>query len=201
MDLCSCLPPGSSDINFASCQTWKALSRLRKPLKSCNEHPRPDSGLLKEAQGRRLPLRPAPTFPPCRCLQVDPEALWQPWRSKAVCQVLQAVVDIIFSLQQKSRLQELCPSVFCDQLLVVAPRRAEARGPSGEHHSEVCWSRTPSQLVPSISKNGDSTPSLGNLVQCLTTLTVKKCFLMLNHYMPCFSLFPLPPILSLGTQE
>lgn len=107
MDLCSCLPPGSSDINFASCQTWKAPSRLSS-LKSCSEHPRPDSGLLKEAQGRRLPLRLAPTSPPCRCLQVDPEALWQPRRSKAVCRVLQAAVDIIFSLQQKSRLQELC---------------------------------------------------------------------------------------------
>lgn len=92
-------------------------------------------------------------------------------------------------------------SVFCDQLPVVAPRRAEAGGPSGEHHSEVCWSRTPSQLVSNISRNGDSTPSLGNLMQCLTTLTVKKCFLMFNHYMPCSSLFPLPPIFSLGTQE
>ncbi|EOA93595.1 hypothetical protein Anapl_17776 [Anas platyrhynchos] len=53
MDLCSCLPPGSSDINFASCQTWKAPSRLSS-LKSCSEHPRPDSGLLKEAQGLGL---------------------------------------------------------------------------------------------------------------------------------------------------
>lgn len=84
MGLCSCLPPDSSDIIFASCQTWRAPPRLRKPLKSCNENPRPGSGLLKEAQGRRLPLRLVPTFPPRRCLQVDPEALWQPWRSKAV---------------------------------------------------------------------------------------------------------------------
>jgi len=53
----------------------------------------------------------------------------------------------------------------------------------------------------SASKDADATTSLGNLCQCLVTLTVKKCFLMFRGNLLCFSLCPLPLVLSLGTTK
>ncbi|KAK2540579.1 hypothetical protein Q9966_004304 [Columba livia] len=38
-------------------------------------------------------------------------------------------------------------------------------------------------------------------LQCSITLTVKKCFLMFRGNVPCFSLCPLPLVLSLYTTE
>ena len=58
-----------------------------------------------------------------------------------------------------------------------------------------------SRWLVNIPKDGDSTTSPGNLCQCLVTFTVKKCFLMLRGNFPCFSLCPLPLVLSLGTTE
>ena len=58
----------------------------------------------------------------------------------------------------------------------------------------------PRQLLE-ISKDGDSTASLGKLCQCLVTLTLKKCFLMFRGNLLCFSLCPLPLVLALGSHQ
>lgn len=69
---------------------------------------------------------------------------------------------------------------------------------------EVTWSNTPSQarwpradypgLCPDrfwiISKDGDSTTSMGHLHQCSITLSVKKCFLVFGENLPEFWLVP-----------
>ena len=52
-----------------------------------------------------------------------------------------------------------------------------------------------------ISKEGDSTTSFGNLLQCLVTLTVKKSFLTFRWNLLYFILCPLPLVLSLSTPE
>jgi len=52
-----------------------------------------------------------------------------------------------------------------------------------------------------ISREGDSTTSLGSLCQCSVTLRGKKFFLMFRQNFLCFSLCPLPLVLSLGTTE
>jgi len=49
-----------------------------------------------------------------------------------------------------------------------------------------------------ISREGDSTASLGSLFQCSVTLRGKKFFLMFRRNFLCFSLSPLPLVLSLG---
>ena len=56
--------------------------------------------------------------------------------------------------------------------------------------------RAPSSLTLSISKDGASTASLGNLCQCLTTLTVKNFFLISNLILPFFLGKPFPLVLS-----
>ena len=61
--------------------------------------------------------------------------------------------------------------------------------------------RTTSSQVLSISTDGDSTDSLGNLCQCLTTLTRKKCFLVFRWNFVCFNLCPVPLAPSVGTPE
>ena len=61
--------------------------------------------------------------------------------------------------------------------------------------------RTASRWVLNFSREGDSTTSLGNLFQCSVTLRVKKFFLMFSWNFLCFSLCPLPLVLSLGTTE
>jgi len=61
--------------------------------------------------------------------------------------------------------------------------------------SRVTWSRlhrTLSRQVFNISREGDSTTSLGNLFQGSITLRVKKFFLMFRWNFLCFSLCPLP---------
>ena len=45
------------------------------------------------------------------------------------------------------------------------------------------------------------TTSLGNLLQCSVTLTVKEWFLMFRWNILCFSLWPLPLVLALSTIE
>jgi len=57
------------------------------------------------------------------------------------------------------------------------------------------------QVVVNISREGDSTTSLGSLFQSSVTLRVKKFFLMFRWNFLCFSLCPLPLVLSLGTTE
>ncbi|XP_052646855.1 uncharacterized protein LOC128143559 [Harpia harpyja] len=61
--------------------------------------------------------------------------------------------------------------------------------------------RTVSRQIVTVSKDGDSTTSLGNLCQSLVTLTLKKCFLMFRGNLLCFSLCPLPLVLLLGATE
>ncbi|KAK4828289.1 hypothetical protein QYF61_024954 [Mycteria americana] len=51
------------------------------------------------------------------------------------------------------------------------------------------------------SRDGDSTTSLGSLFQCLTTLLVKKFFLISNLNFPWCNLRPFPLVLSLVTWE
>jgi len=61
--------------------------------------------------------------------------------------------------------------------------------------------RALSRQVLNISREGDSTTSLGSQFQCSVTLRVKKLFLMFRRNFMCFSLCPLPLVLSLGTTE
>jgi len=58
-----------------------------------------------------------------------------------------------------------------------------------------------SRRVLNISREGESTASLGSLFQCFVTLRVRKFFLMFRCNFLCFSLCPLPLVLSLGTTE
>ena len=70
--------------------------------------------------------------------------------------------------------------------------------------SRATWNwlpRTMSRRLLNFSKDGDTTASPGNLCQCSVTLSVTKCFLMFRGNLPCFSLCPLPLVLSLGTTE
>ena len=70
--------------------------------------------------------------------------------------------------------------------------------------SRVIYSRLHrnfSRRVLNISREGDSTTSLGSLPQCSVTLRGKKFFLMFRWNFLCFSLCPLPLVLSLGTTE
>ena len=61
--------------------------------------------------------------------------------------------------------------------------------------------RTASRQVLNISREGDSTASLGSLGQGSVTLRGKKFFLMFSWSFLGFSLCPLPLVLSLGTTE
>jgi len=61
--------------------------------------------------------------------------------------------------------------------------------------------RTASRRVWNISREGDFTASLGSLFQGSVTLRAKKFFLMFRQKFLCFSLCPLPLVLSLGTTE
>jgi len=70
--------------------------------------------------------------------------------------------------------------------------------------SRVTYSRlhrTSSRQVLNSSREGDSTTSLESLFQCFVTLKVKMFFLMFRWNFLCFSLRPLPLVLSLGTTE
>ena len=70
--------------------------------------------------------------------------------------------------------------------------------------SRVTYSRlhrTLSRQGLNISREGDSTTSLGNLLQYSVTLRVKKFFLMFRRNFLSLSLCPLPLVLSLGTTE
>ena len=58
-----------------------------------------------------------------------------------------------------------------------------------------------SRRVWNISREGDSTASLGSLFQGSVTLRGKKFFLMFSWNFLCLSLCPLPLVLSLGTTE
>ena len=65
--------------------------------------------------------------------------------------------------------------------------------------SRVTYSRlhrTASRRVLNISREGDSTTSLGSLFQCSITLRVKKFFLTFSWSFLCFSLCLLPLVLS-----
>jgi len=61
--------------------------------------------------------------------------------------------------------------------------------------------RTLSRRVLNLSREGDSTASLGSLFQCSVTLRGKKFFLMFRRNFLCFSLCPLPLVLLLSTTE
>jgi len=61
-------------------------------------------------------------------------------------------------------------------------------------------STTPKGFI-NTSRDGDSTTSLGSLFQCLTTLSVKKFFLISNLSLPWWNLRPFPLILSPITSE
>jgi len=77
---------------------------------------------------------------------------------------------------------------------------------------DLCGSPCPSRVTHSrlhrsmsrrgwnISREGDSTVSLGSLGQGSGTLRGKKFFLIFSWSFLCFSLCPLPLVLSLGTK-
>ena len=70
--------------------------------------------------------------------------------------------------------------------------------------SRVTYSRlhrNSSRRGLNISREGDSTTSPGNLFQGSVTLRGKKFFLMFRRNFLCFSLCPLPLVLSLGSTE
>ena len=70
--------------------------------------------------------------------------------------------------------------------------------------SRVTYSRlhrTASRQVLNISRDGDSTTSLGNLFQCFVTLKVSKLFLLFRWNFLCFIVCLLPLVLSVGTTE
>lgn len=52
-----------------------------------------------------------------------------------------------------------------------------------------------------VSPRVETPQSLGNLYQCSITLKVKNCFLLFRGILLCFSLYPLPIVLSLSTTE
>ncbi|KAK4807110.1 hypothetical protein QYF61_018451 [Mycteria americana] len=56
--------------------------------------------------------------------------------------------------------------------------------------------QSPDKLTLTVSRDGASTTSLGNLFQCFTTLIVKNFFLISSLNLPSFSLKPLPLVLS-----
>ena len=58
----------------------------------------------------------------------------------------------------------------------------------GNHQTRL--PRATSSLALNASRDGASTPSLGNLFQCVITLTVKNFFLLSNLNLPCLSLKP-----------
>lgn len=72
----------------------------------------------------------------------------------------------------------------------VARDLQKSSGPTRD--TQNCLSRTMSRLLLSRSEEGDSTTSFGNLY---------KCLLMFRGNFPCFSLCPLPLVLSLGTAK
>lgn len=57
-----------------------------------------------------------------------------------------------------------------------------------------------SNLAMTASADGAPTVSLCSLCPCLTMLSMKKFFQMFNLNLPCFTLNPLPLVLSLHTQ-
>jgi len=64
----------------------------------------------------------------------------------------------------------------------------------------MSW-RATSTRVLNPSKDGDSTTSLGSLLQCPSTLSEKTFFLISNLNLPWRNLRPLPLVLSLVTWE
>ena len=75
------------------------------------------------------------------------------------------------------------------------------QAPCSTRATSIHLPTTVSRQLWSLSKDGDSTASLGNLCQCLVTPIVKNCFLMFRGKPPCFSLCPLPLVLSLRTTK
>ena len=59
--------------------------------------------------------------------------------------------------------------------------------------------RAPSSLILSVSRDGASTTSLGNLFQCFTTLIIKTFFLISNQNLPSCSVIPFLLVLSQQT--
>jgi len=59
--------------------------------------------------------------------------------------------------------------------------------------------RAPSNLALNFSRDGVSTASLGNLLQCFTTLILKKFFVISSLNLPSLRLKPLLLVLSQQT--
>ena len=65
------------------------------------------------------------------------------------------------------------------------------------HHTRL--PRATSSLALNASRDGASTTSLGNMLQCVTNLWVKNFLLISNLNLPCLSLKSFPFVLSLST--
>ncbi|KAK4810857.1 hypothetical protein QYF61_008829 [Mycteria americana] len=86
-----------------------------------------------------------------------------------------------------------------DMLQLLLSREAAAS--HSQRHPSSCCQRgdqvaQKSNLTLNVSRDGASTTSLGNLFQCLTTLTVKDFFLKASLNLPSLSLKPLFLVLS-----
>jgi len=73
--------------------------------------------------------------------------------------------------------------------------------PCSSRATQTWLPRTVSRQLLTISKDGDCTTSLANLLQCSGTPTVKMCFLRFKQILLCSILCPFPPVLPLGTTE
>jgi len=64
------------------------------------------------------------------------------------------------------------------------------------HYSQIRLPRALSSLTLKVSRDRASNTTLGNLLQCLTTLAVKDFFLISNLKLPYMSLKTFPLVLS-----
>ena len=107
------------------------------------------------------------------------------------CFSLHSIIKVLITESQNHRMvgvgRDLCMSSSPTPL------------PSRDSYSRL--HRTLSRWVLNISREGDSTTSLGSLFQCSVTLRGKNFFLMFRRNFLCLSLCPLPLVLSLGTTE
>lgn len=79
---------------------------------------------------------------------------------------------------------------------MIKPNLPSQAGSPGKHYPGV----HPNVSV-STSGEGDSSNSLGNLLQCSVTLMVKKFFLLFRQNLLCCRVCLLPLTLLLGTSE
>ncbi|KAK4826030.1 hypothetical protein QYF61_003851 [Mycteria americana] len=79
--------------------------------------------------------------------------------------------------------------------VILAITKSNPRAVSRDIFNLIRLLRAPSNLTLNVSRDGASTTSLANLLQCFTTLIVKTFFLISSLNLPSFSSKPLPLVL------